>query len=84
MFITLASTKIMFFIAVAHVLSLLWQLIMRKMKVGLYCYLTAGTLLVVLIHFKFSLTKNNPFSDFFLKFYPFKAMSHFLSFQRIN
>ena len=34
--------------AITHVLSLLWQLksfhrlIMRKVKVGLYCYLTAG------------------------------------------
>ena len=27
MFITLASTQIMFYIAIAHVLSLLWQLI---------------------------------------------------------
>ena len=29
-------------------------------------------------------TQKNPFSDFFLNFYPLKLMSHFLSFQRIN
>ena len=39
---TLASTKIVFFIAVAHVLSLLWQLKVSidlgKVNIGLYCY----------------------------------------------
>ena len=39
----------MFFIAVAHMVSLLWQLsfhrfIMGKVKVGLYFYLTLGIL----------------------------------------
>ena len=47
LFITLASTKYVF-IAIAYVLSLLWQsfhrLIMGKMKVGLYCYLIADIL----------------------------------------
>ena len=34
----------MIFIAVAHVFSSLWQLIMGKVKVGLYFYLTADIL----------------------------------------
>ena len=48
MFITLGSPKRMSFIAVTHVLSLLWQLKvstgllkMGKVKTGLFCYLTA-------------------------------------------
>ena len=50
MFITLTSIKSVFFIVVAHMLSLLWQLkscyilIMGKVKVGLYFYLTADIL----------------------------------------
>ena len=50
MFITVVSTKIMFFIAVAHMLSLLWKIkvsidIMGKVKVGLYFYLTADNIM---------------------------------------
>ena len=50
MFVLLSSTQIVFFIAVVHVVSLLWQLlsfnifIMGKVKVGLYFYLTLGIL----------------------------------------
>ena len=50
MFITLASTKLKFFIAVAHVL------IMRKVKIGLYCYLTAGACILTERFYKCSLS----------------------------
>ena len=53
MFISLASIKIMFFIAVAHVLSLLLKLsfhlpIIEKVKNSIYCYLVADILTKVL------------------------------------
>ena len=53
MFITLASTKVMFFIAVAHVLSSLWNLkfpwtYMGKIRLGLYLCLITDTLTNVL------------------------------------
>ena len=48
MFITLVCTKLVFFIAVAHVLLFLWQLkvfiIMGKVKIGIYCYFIADIL----------------------------------------
>ena len=50
MFMTLASTLIMIFIAIAHVLSLLWQLksfhrlIMGKVEIGIYFCVTADIL----------------------------------------
>ena len=51
MFMTLASTKDVFFIAVALVLSLLWQhrLIMGKRKTGIYCYFVADILTKVFL-----------------------------------
>ena len=50
MFIALAFTKIVLFIAVADVLSLLWQLIVSiwKVKNSIYCYLIADILTRVL------------------------------------
>ena len=54
MFIALTSTKRAFSIAVANVLLLLWQLksfhclIMRKVKICLYCYVKADILTKVL------------------------------------
>ena len=49
MFIALASTRTLFFIAVVYVLWLLWQpkvsvLIMGKMKIGFNCCLISGIL----------------------------------------
>ena len=54
LFMTLASAKDVFFIAVALVLSLLWQLschrlIMGKRKTGIYCYFVADILMKVFL-----------------------------------
>ena len=79
MFIALASTKNIFFIAVAHALSLLWQLIMGNVKIGLYSYVAADIFTNVLQ--KCSLSSTLPNISFIPPVYEEYMGIYFLSFQ---